>query len=427
VTTDSIRKIDFATTIYDRKDEPVADYDITLSEALVPGLLEQPTALAKLLESALNQVLEAQMRDHLGAERYERSDDRSGYRNGTRPRQLYTRVGPITLQVPQTRDGSFSTEIFARYQRSEQAFVLGLMEMVVNGVSTRKVTEITEGLCGATFSKTTVSRLTAALDERVNGFLARRLDAAYPFVIVDALFTKTRTDQRVVSKAALIACGVRADGYRDVLGVAIGDAESFATWNSLFASLRKRGLHGVDYVVSDDHAGLVEAARKNFAGATWQRCQVHLMRNILGHCSSRIRSDVAQSLKNIFNAGDRREAERRRDETLERFRKSASKAMACLEAGFDDAIAVIDLPEKYRKRLRTNNMLERLNQEIRRRERVIRVFPNDESALRMIGALLAETAEDWQERIYLAMDEYHEWRSMRTPTIGVADSAESIA
>ena len=405
----------------------MADYDVTLSEALVPGILEQPTALAKFLESALNQVLEAQMRDHLGAERYERSDERAGYRNGTRLRQLYTRVGPLTLQVPQTRDGSFSTDIFARYQRSEQAFVLGLMEMVVNGVSTRKVTEITEGLCGASFSKSTVSRLTAQLDERVNAFLSRRLDAEYPFVIVDALFTKSRNDQRVVNKAALIACGVRADGNRDVLGVAIGDAESFATWNSLFGSLRKRGLSGVDYVISDDHAGLVEAVRKNFAGATWQRCQVHLMRNILGHCSTRMRADVAVALKGVFNASDRDEALRRRDEALARFAKTAAKAMACLETGFEDAIAVIDLPEKYRKRLRTNNMLERLNQEIRRRERVIRVFPNDASALRMIGALLAETAEDWQERIYLAMDDYHEWRAARRAETPTVDGAESVA
>ena len=401
----------------------MADYDVTLSEELVPGLLEQPTALAKFVEAALNQILEAQMREHLGADRYERNDERAGYRNGTRIRQLYTRIGPLTLQVPQTRDGSFSTDIFARYQRSEQAFVLGLMEMVVQGVSTRKVTQITEELCGASFSKSTVSRLTAALDERVNRFLSRRLDEPYPFVIVDALFTKARNDDRVVSKAGLIVCGVGYDGHRDVLGVALGDVESFATWNGLFASLRKRGLHGVDFVVSDDHAGLVEAVRKNFAGATWQRCQVHLMRNILGHCSMRVRSEIATGLKSIFAATTRAEAERQRDELVERFRSKAAAAMKCLEDGFDDAMAVMDLPEKYRKRLRSNNMLERLNQEIRRRERVIRVFPNDASALRMIGALLAETSEEWQNRIYLAMDEYREWRAARhTPSIALAQN-----
>lgn len=259
----------------------MADYDVTLSESLMPDLLERPNALAQLVQNALQQVLETQIREHLSADRYERSEDRAGYRNGYRERQLYTRVGPVTLRAPQTREGGFSSEIFARYRRSEQAFVLGLMEMVVNGVSTRKVSEITEALCGASFSKSTVSRLALGLDARVNAFISRRLDDAYPFVIVDALFTKARCDDRVASKAILIAGGVRADGFRDILGVAIGDVESFATWNELFGSLKKRGLHGVDFVVSDDHAGLVEAVNKNFIGASWQRCQVHLMRNAL--------------------------------------------------------------------------------------------------------------------------------------------------
>lgn len=166
--------------------------------------------------------------------------------------------------------------------------VLGLMEMVVNGVSTRKVSEITEALCGTSFSKSTVSRLRMGLDVRVNAFLSRRLEESYPFIIVDALFTKSRCDDRVMSKALLIVGGIRGDGYRDILGISIGDAESAATWNELFASLKRRGLSGVDFVISDDHAGLVEAVTKQFAGTTWQRCQVHVMRNMLGHCPSRI-------------------------------------------------------------------------------------------------------------------------------------------
>lgn len=391
----------------------MADYDVTLSESLMPDLLERPNALAQLVESALQQVLETQIRDHLSADRYERSDDRSGYRNGYRERQLYTRVGPITLRVPQTRDGGFSSEIFARYRRSEQAFVLGLMEMVVNGVSTRKVSEITEALCGASFSKSTVSRLAVGLDARVNAFISRRLDDAYPFVIVDALFTKARCDDRVSSKAILIAGGVRADGFRDILGLAIGDVESFATWNELFGSLKKRGLHGVDFVVSDDHAGLVEAVNKNFIGASWQRCQVHLMRNALGHCPNRERTAFATAMKLIFSSTDIVDARRHRDDLVKRFGKTAARAVACLENGFDDAMAVMALPEKYRRRLRTTNMMERLNQEVRRRERVIRVFPNEASAIRLIGALLAEMSETWQERIYLDMGDYHEWVAER--------------
>ena len=391
----------------------MADYDVTLSESLMPDLLERPNALAQLVESALQQVLETQIREHLSADRYERSEDRAGYRNGYRDRQIYTRVGPITLRVPQTRDGGFSSDIFARYRRSEQAFVLGLMEMVVNGVSTRKVSEITEALCGTSFSKSTVSRLTMGLDARVNAFTSRRLDDAYPFVIVDALFTKARCDDRVSSKAVLIAGGVRADGFRDILGLAIGDVESFATWNELFGSLKKRGLHGVDFVVSDDHSGLVEAVNKNFIGASWQRCQVHLMRNALGHCPNRERTAFAAAMKLIFSSTDIVDARRHRDELVKRFAKTAAKAVACIENGFDDAMAVMALPEKYRRRLRTTNMMERLNEEIRRRERVIRVFPNEASAIRLIGALLAEMSETWQERVYLDMSDYHEWVAER--------------
>ena len=391
----------------------MAEYDVTLSESLMPDLLERPNALAQLVETVIQQVLEAQVAEHLSAERYERSDDRAGYRNGYRDRQLYTRVGAITLRVPQTREGGFSSDIFSRFRRGEQAFVLGLMEMVVNGVSTRKVTEITEALCGTSFSKSTVSRLTAGLDVRVNAFLSRRLDEAYPFLIVDALFIKSRCDDRVLSKAVLIVGGVRSDGYRDILGVSIGDAESAATWNELFISLKRRGLSGVDFVVSDDHAGLVEAVNKQFAGATWQRCQVHLMRNMLGHCPSRERSAVAAAAKLIFSSTDIVDARRHRDEFVKRFLKTAPKAVDCLEGGFDDAMAVMALPEKYRRRLRTTNMMERLNEEIRRRERVIRVFPNDASALRLVGALLAEISENWQDKVYFDMTDYYEWVTER--------------
>jgi putative transposase len=393
----------------------MADYDLTVSRSAIPDLLEQPAALSRLVQTILNQVLEAQMSEHLGADRYERSDDREGYRNGYRERQITTRIGPLVLRVPQTRDGSFSTDIFERYRRSEQAFVVGLMEMVVNGVSTRKVSRITEGLCGATFSKSTVSRLTKALDEPVSAFLNRRLDERYPFVIVDALFTKVRIDKRVVSKALMVASGIRADGYREVIGLAIGDSESFTTWDELFRSLKSRGLKGVDYVVSDSHSGLRDAIAKNFAGATWQRCQVHLMRNLIGHAPAKERASVIASAKRIFAAGDRAEAQRRHHEFQERFATSAPKAAACMEAAFDDAMAVIELPEKYRRRLRSTNMQERLNEEIRRRERVIRIFPNESSAIRMVGALLAEINDDWLERAYFDMTDYNEWKESASP------------
>jgi len=388
----------------------MAGYDVTVGKDLIPGLLSGPDGLSKLIESVLNQILEAQVSESLNAERYERQDERTGYRNGYRTRQLYTRVGPITLQVPQTRDGSFSTDIFQRYQRSEQAFVLALMEMVVNGVSTRKVTQITEELCGVSFSKSTVSSLCSGLDVRVRAFNERRFDGqSYPFILVDALFFKSRNEDRVVSRAALTISGVRADGVREILGVQIGDTESFSTWDETFRWLKGRGLQGVMFVISDQHSGLKEAIRKHFQGATWQRCQVHLMRNILGSCSIRHRSEVAAHAKLVLQAPDMKEARRRLSEFIERFQKTASRAVACLEEAFEDAMAVMVLPEKYRKKLRTTNMQERLNEEIRRRERVIRIFPNDESALRMFGALLAEQNEVWQARRYLDMDEFNDW------------------
>lgn len=391
----------------------MAGYDISVGRDLLPGLLSGQDGLAKLVEAVLNQVLEAQVTETLGADRHERSEERQGYRNGYRPRTLFTRVGPVTLQVPQTRDGSFSTDIFKRYQRSEQAFVLALMEMVVQGVSTRKVSAITEELCGASFSKSTVSSLCAGLEPRVRAFNERRLEGEFPFVLVDALFIKSREEDRVVSRAALVVSGIRSDGYREILGVRIGDTESFATWDETFRWLKGRGLKGVMFVISDQHGGLTEAAAKHFQGATWQRCQVHLMRNILGQCSPRIRPEIAQAAKLIFQAADMDEAKRRLNEFGERFQKTAPRAVACLEEGFEDAMAVMALPEKYRKRLRSTNMQERLNEEIRRRERVIRIFPNDDSALRLIGALLAEQNELWQERRYLDMDEFAEWATAR--------------
>lgn len=388
----------------------MTEYNITVGKDLLPELLSNQNGLAKLIENVLNQILEAQAEESLGADKYERTDERVGYRNGYRPRQLYTRVGPVTLQVPQTRDGSFSTEIFKRYQRSEQAFVLALMEMVVNGVSTRKVTHITEELCGASFSKSTVSQLCVGLDARIKAFNERRLDEHhYPFIMVDAMFFKSRDNDLVVSRAALTISGIRADGFREVLGIRIGETESYATWEEAFKWLKSRGLKGVVYIISDQHSGLVEAARRYFQGVSWQRCQVHLMRNILGSCSLKHRKEVAEQVKLIFQSADMLEARRRLDAFICEFEKKTPKAVACLEDGFDDAMAVMSLPAKYRKRFRTTNMQERLNQEIRRRERVIRIFPNDESALRLIGALLAEMNEQWQSKRYLDMDEFREW------------------
>jgi len=294
--------------------------------------------MAKLLESVLNQVLEAQVTEQVGADRYERTDDRQSYRNGSRPRSLSTRVGTITLKVPRLRDGSFSTELFARYQRSEQAFVLALMEMVVSGVSTRKVSQITEELCGAEFSKSTVSRLCQNLDPIVKAWNNRPLtDHRFPFVIVDALYMKVREDGRIRSRGVLIATGIHTDGYREVLGFQVGDSESESTWSELFTWLKGRGLKGVDLITSDSHGGLVSAIRKEFQGTAWQRCQTHFMRNILNAAPKSLQTEIHGRVRAILDAPDLQTARLLLTQTIEAFESKASKAMKVLEEGFDDA------------------------------------------------------------------------------------------
>jgi transposase-like protein len=393
----------------------MAQYQITVDSEILHHLFlknSKDDGLAKLLESVLNQILKAQVTEQLEAEPYERTEERKGYRNGFYPHQMTTRVGAITLRVPRIRGGKFSTELFARYQRSEQALVLALMEMVVNGVSTRKVARITEELCGTEFSRSTVSDLCRKLDPVVSAWNTRPLqDRRYPFVIVDAMVLKVREEGRVRARGVLLAIGVNEEGYREVLGFMLGDSKSEASWSEFFSWLKSRGLRGVDLVVSDHHAGLVRAIRQHFQGVTWQRCQTHTLRNVLDATPRAWREEVHARVRACLDAPDPETARLLLNRVLEDFESRAPRAMAILEAAFEDATAVLALPEKYRKRLRTTNSLERLNEEIRRRERVIRIFPNRASAGRLLGALLMEIDEKWcSGRKYLDMTEYLEWR-----------------
>lgn len=390
----------------------MADFEVTLNGSKLKDLLTRGDGLQGLVEDVLNQVLEAQMTEYIGADRHERSETRQAYRNGHRMRRLYSRVGPLSLRVPQSRDGGFSTEIFRRYQRSEQALVLALMEMVVNGVSTRKVSAITEELCGASFSKSTVSQLCTELDLRVEAWNERPLsDTRYPLVIVDALVIKVRKDKAVRPISALIAIGISESGHREILGLRLGDSENEAGWNQMFAWLKQRGLSDVFLVVSDAHQGLRNAADRHFQGVIWQRCQVHFRRNVLGLTPKSQRAKMAGLLERIMKAEDREEAWKAFGLLAEEMDGKADKAVDDLENGLEDALAVLILPQKYRKRLRTTNMAERLNEEVRRRERVIRIFPNEDSAVRLIGALLAEQHETWSTgKRYLDMADFLEWK-----------------
>ena len=389
----------------------MAQYQITLNGDVLHDLFQKDEGVALLLKQVLDQVLQAQATEQLQAGPYERSDERQGYRNGTMPHTLTTRVGTITLRVPRLRSGRFSTDMFFRYQRSEQALVLALLEMVVNGVSTRKVTKITEELCGTEFAKSTVSDLCKRLDPLVEAWNNRTLGERYPFVLVDALVLKIREDGRVRSRSVLVATGVNKDGYREVLGLMLGDSESEATWTDFFKWLKSRDLRGVDLVVSDNHGGLVKAVKSQFQGTTWQRCQTHFMRNILDATPKSLQADIHGRVRALMDAPDPDTARLLLDKVLADFAPKAPRAMAVLEAGFDDATAVLELPERYRKRLRTTNGVERLNQEIRRRERVIRIFPNRESVIRLVGALLMELDEKWGSGSrYFNMAEYLTWR-----------------
>jgi len=414
----------------------MAHLQVTIDTDKLKDLFASDQGMAALAEEILNQVLDAQMTEHLQAKPYERTERRRAYRNGYKPRQLTTRVGTLTLRVPQARDGSFSTDLFRRYQRSEQALVLAMMEMVnvdlmrsTRGVSTRKVTKITEELCGTAFSKSTVSRLCEELDVRVRAWNERPLkERRYPFLVVDAMQIKVRRDEAVRSTSALIAVGINEEGYREVLGLDIGDSESEGTWERLFKRLKARGLRGVELITSDSHGGLVKALRRQFQGAAWQRCQTHLMRNVLGQTPRHLKAEMTAWLRRIFRSESQAEARQAFGELARELDGKAGKALQTLETGLEDAIAVLALPAKYRRRLRTTNMVERLIEEIRRRERVIRIFPNSASAHRLIGALLQEQHEQWLTgRKYFDMTEYVDWRQARRAPSGGAASNEAAS
>lgn len=390
----------------------MAQFNITLTEELLHGLFSsngRDQAVAKLLEEIFNQVLIAQSKEQIGADPYERTDERTAYRNGFRDRHLTTRVGHLHLRVPRHRNGDFSTELFERYQRSEQALVLAMMEMVVNGVSTRKVENITEELCGKKFSKSTVSALCEKLDPVVKAFQTRPLENHYPFLVVDALYLKVRVEHRVQSRGLLVAIGVNEEGNREIIGFQLTTTESENSWSDFFESLKERGLKDVHLVTSDNHKGLVNAIQKQFQGATWQRCQTHFSRNMLDQTPKSLQPGLKEDLRQLYEAIDIESAIKARNDILAKYEATAPKAATLLDEAFADITGVLILPLKYRKRLRTTNGVERLNQEIRRRERVIRIFPNEASVIRLMGALLMEQSEKWQTgRKYFEMELYYQ-------------------
>jgi transposase-like protein len=361
--------------------------------------------IRELVQRTVQQVLEAELTSFLGAETYQRNDARRGWRNGFKPRTLKTRVGELELMVPKDRDGQFQTELFERYQRSEKAFVAALLQMYVEGVSTRKVSAITEALCGLEVSKSQVSALTAKLDAEIAEWRTRPLTEEYPYLIFDARYEKVRRGGSVVSQGVLVAIGISASGYREVLGCWVAESESEASWGAVFSELKQRGLRGVIYVVSDDHQGMVRAIERHFQGAVWQRCQVHFVRNALALCGRQQRPMVLRLMKAVTEAPTREAAKAALAVATAELEQKAPKVARLLEESGEEILGVYALPEAHRKRMRTTNMLERQNQELKRRTRVIRVFPHEQSCLRLVSALLMETNQEWMGRIYLRMEE----------------------
>ena len=370
----------------------MAQFNITLNQEEIQALLldDRGEAFKQILQTSLNKILQAESAEQLKAAPYERSEERTDCRNGSRDRDLNTRVGRITLHVPRHRNVPFKTLVFDNYSRSEAALVASMAEMVVNGVSTRKVSRVMETLCGTSFSKSAVSDVCKDLDKTVKEFQTRPLEGDYPFLTVDATYFKVRENSRIISKAFMIAYGTNTEGHREILGFGVYANESSATWTDFLLSLKKRGLTGLLMITSDAHEGILNAIGKVFPTVPWQRCQFHFSRNITNKAPKKYQTGLRAELQELFNCKTIAEACKVRDRIIEDYRDVAESAVTCLDEGFESAMTVMLLPAWLRRFYRTSNQIERLNKELKRRSKVIGVFPNEDSVLRLMGSVLME-------------------------------------
>lgn len=378
----------------------MAQINITLNQEEILALLceDRDGAFKKLLSSSLNAILQAESTEQLGAERYERTEERKDSRNGTRERSLQTRIGKFILDVPRHRNVPFKTLVFDNYKRSETALITTMAEMVVNGVSSRKVANVIETLCGMTPSKSMVSEACKELDKAVEAFRNRPLTEEYPFVMVDATYYKVREDHRITGKAFMTAVGTTRQGKREIIGFGLYACESRETWQDFLETLKKRGLHGVKMVTSDAHDGIIHAVRKVFPDVPWQRCQTHFSRNIMEKAPKKYQADIHARLQQMYQCSTMEGARKIRDGIIAEYRDVAEKAMESLEEGFESVMTVMVLPEDMRRYFRTSNHLERLNRELKRRSNVIGVFPDDASVIRLMGSVLIEQHETYIAR-----------------------------
>jgi transposase-like protein len=368
----------------------------TLAE--IKGLLSADKEFLKpIVRAILQEVLEAEMTDALGAGKGERVEGRLGYRSGYYGRSLVTRIGKIELRVPQDRQGRFSTELFERYQRSEKALMAALAEMYVQGVSTRKVKAITEELIGHSFSASSISAVVKKLDGELARFAQRRLNEAFPYLILDARYDKVRIDSVIQSQAVLIAVGIDWEGRRQILGVELANRESRSSWREFLLGLKARGLRGVEFVVSDDHDGLKKAIAECLSGAAWQRCYVHFLRNAIDHLPRKRDDDCLQELRWLYDRRQLKEAKADIRAWIEKWQGRYAKLVSWVEDNIEETLTYYRLPFRHHRHLKSTNMLERFNEEIKRRTHVVRIFPNEASCLRLVRALAVEQHERWQE------------------------------
>ena len=368
-------------------------------------LLAGGDVVRELFRDVLQEVLEAEMTETLQAKPGERTSERLGLRSGSYSRTLITRVGKLELRVPQDRQGRFSTQLFERYQRSEKALVSALAEMYVQGVSTRKVKAITEELCGHSFSASSISDINKTLDDQLAQFATRRLDEEYPYLILDARYERVRENGTIHKRAVLVAIGINWDGRRCVLGVELANRESISSWKEFLLGLRTRGLTGVELVVTDDHAGLRAAIAQVLPEAAWQRCYVHFLRNCLDHLPRKGDDDCLRELRWIYERRNLAEARNDLVAWITKWESRYAKLVVWVEENIEETLTFYRLPPQHHKHLKSTNMLERLNEELKRRTHVVRIFPNAASCLRLVRALAVETHENWIEATrYLNMD-----------------------
>jgi transposase-like protein len=392
------------------KEQNELSQKVTVSEPEVKALLSQQADFVRpVVQQAVQAMLEMEMEECLQAGPYERVEGRLGYRSGFYRRRLVTRVGTIELRVPQDRGGRFSTQVFESYGRSEKALVGALAQMYVQGVSTRKVAAITEELCGHEFSASSISAITVKLDRQLQQFAERPLEGEFPYVILDARYERVRAEGVVGSRAVLVALGVDWEGRRQVLAVEVARKESTHWWKEFLLRLKERGLRGVYCVVSDDHPGLKQAVSEVLPGALWQRCYVHFLRNAVEYLPRKADDDCLQELRWMYERRDVEEARRDLRGWVEKWGGKYPKLVEWVEANIEETWTFYRLPREHHKHMKSTNVLERFNQELKRRTLVVRIFPGEESCQRLVRAVAAEIHEAWMEGSrYLKMERLRE-------------------